>query len=65
MLALYPPRVHFRAVVNLTPANPIRIQRAGLLPADEWAAIDKAVLAEQKSAATAASKPSTKSAGRG
>jgi hypothetical protein len=48
--------------VNLRPATPVVIKRAGRLPEAEWAAVDKALAAEAKAAQAAAEKAASAAA---
>ena len=47
-------RIGVAFAVNLRPAVPVVIKRAGALPEVEWAAVDKQLAADAKAAATAA-----------
>ena len=46
-------RISNTFAVNLRPATPVIIKRAGLLPVEEWAAVDKLLAAEAAKAAAA------------
>lgn len=55
-------RISSAFAVNLRPAVPVTIARAGPLPEAEWAAVDKQVAAEAKAAAAAQAAAATAAA---